>query len=132
MAIKTGRYGQIKYDPSGVGGVSLVAIISLNAWKLEMKTAKQEVSCFGDTNKVYVPGLMDLTGSVDGFWNSADVTIFHAAQAPTPGLLELMPNNTEPTFKWTGLAYLDASIDCSMDAPKVKGDFMAAGPWTTP
>ena len=132
MAIKTGRYGSVKYDATGAGGATLVEIVSLNAWKLSIKTDKEDVSCFSDTNKVYVPGLKDLTGSVSGFWNSAELTLFEAADAPTPGLLELMPNSTETTFKWSGLAYLDADIDCSLSAPKVTGTFAAAGPWTGP
>jgi len=97
-----------------------------------MKTDREDVSCFGDTNKVYVPGLMDISGSLGGFWNSADTTLFDAAVAPTPGTLQLIPNNTEPLFMWTGPAYLDADIDCSLQAPKVSGTFSAAGPWTGP
>jgi hypothetical protein len=132
MAIKTGRYGDVKYDPAGTGGAGLVSIISINTWKLSLKTDYEDVSCFGDQNKVYVPGLKDVSGSFEGFWNSEELTLFEAADAPTPGLLELTPNTTEPTFKWSGLAYIDAEIDCSMKAPKVSSEFMAAGPWTGP
>ena len=127
MAIKSGRLGDVMYDSSGITPVSL---ISLNSWKLDIKTSKEDVSCFGDTNKVYVPGLRDMTGSFSGFWNSTNVVIFDAAEATTPGLLKLVPNTSEPTFFWSGLAYIDASIDCSLDAPKVTGNFMAAAAWT--
>ncbi len=127
MAILSGRYGTVKYDPAGI---TPVALISLNSWKLSLKTDKEDVSCFGDTNKVYVPGLRDISGSLGGFWNSTNVVIFDATEATTPGLLELAPNSTEPTFKFSGLAYLDADIDCSLAAPKVSASFMAAGPWT--
>jgi hypothetical protein len=130
MAILTGRYGQVLYDP--LGATATVPIISLNAWKLSTKTEKEDVSCFGDTNKVYVPGMKDLSGSVGGFWNSADLTLYEAADAATPGMLKLLPNENEATFFWSGLAYLDADIDCSLKAPKVTGTFMAAGPWTIP
>ena len=44
-------------------------------------------------------------------------------------MLELIPNSTEPTFLWSGLAYLDASIDASLQAPKVSGTWTAAGPF---
>jgi hypothetical protein len=130
MAILTGRYGQVLYDP--LGATATVPIISLNAWKLSTKTDKEDVSCFGDANKVYVPGLKDLSGSVGGFWNSADLTLFEAADAATPGMLKLLPNQNEATFFWSGLAYLDADIDCTLKAPKVTGSFVAAGPWTPP
>ena len=126
MAIKSGRLGSVLYDPAGI---TPVALIALNAWKLDIKTDKEDVSCFGDTNKVYVPGLKDLSGSFSGFWDSTNVVLFDAADAVTPGKLKLMPNTSEATVFWDGLAYLDASIDCSLAAPKVSGSFMAAGAW---
>lgn len=128
MAILSGRLGTIKYDPAGTTPVALIAV---NSWKLSLKTGKQDVTCFGDVNKVYVPGLPDISGSIGGFWDSTNVVLFAATRATTPGLLELSPNSSEPTFKFSGKAYLDADLDCSVDsAPKVSGTFMAAGPWT--
>lgn len=132
MSIKTGRYGTIKWNAAGVvSPPNLAEIISLNTWKLSLKTDFEDVTCFGDTNKVYVPGMRDISGSLGGFWNSADVKMFTATSAATPGFLELSPNSTEPTFKFSGLAYMDADIDCSAKgAPKVSGSFKAAGAWT--
>src|SRR5262245_15279879 len=110
MAIKTGRYGEVSYDPAGTGGASLVPIVSLNAWTLSLKTDRLDVTCFQDPNRVYIPGMKDTSGTFGGFWNSDEVTLFDAADAPTPGMLKLTPNTTEPTFFWSGLAYLDAEI----------------------
>jgi hypothetical protein len=90
------------------------------------------VTCFGDGNKVYVPGLRDVSGSLGGFWNSAQTTIIDASSATTPGLLRLTPNSTESTFYFEGLAYIDADIDCSLAAPKVSSTFKAAGTWIVP
>jgi hypothetical protein len=131
MAIKTGRYGSVLYDPAGT---TPVEIISLNSWKASFKTNKEDVTCFGDVNKVYVPGMKDVSGTVAGFWNSdpaASPILFAATDAPDPGMLKLVPNTStgEDTFFWSGLAYLDAEIDCTLAAPKVTGEFMAAGPW---
>jgi hypothetical protein len=130
MPILSGRYGKISYSDTGVAPT--VEIVSLNTWKADFKTEYEDVSCYGDPNKVYVPGMMDVAGGVGGFWNSSETALFDAAKATTPGLLELMMNANEPTFLFSGLAYLDASIDCSMKAPKVAGNFRAAGPWTGP
>jgi hypothetical protein len=128
MAILSGRLGQVLYDPAGV---TPVALISINSWKMDQSTEKIDVTCFGDLNKVYVPGMKNLEGEFGGFWNSADVTLFEAADATTPGKLKLVPNSSEGTFFWSGLAYLDASIDTKVDgAPEITGKFMAAGPWT--
>ena len=130
MSIKTGKFGKVSWDPSG--GTALVEIISLNGWTLSEETEMEDVTCFGDTNKVYVPGMKDLKGDVSGFWNSADLALWKAADAGTPGTLSLVVNNQEPGFKFQGLAYLSASIDCSLAAPTVKGTWAAAGSWTVP
>jgi hypothetical protein len=129
MAIKTGRNGQVLWDPTG--GATPTEIASINQWTASFKGDKTEVTCFGDANKVYIPGAKDVSGTVNGYWNSADPTLFEAADADVPGLLKLVPNDTEPTFFWSGLAYMDADIDVSVnDAPAVSGTFSAAGPWT--
>lgn len=130
MAIKTGRYGKVSWDPAG--GTALVEIISLNTWTLNQETEMEDVSCFGDTNRVYVPGMKDLKGDVGGFWNSAELALWKAADSGTPGTLKLQPNAQETGFAWQGLAYLNASIDCSLAAPKVTGRWAAAAAWTVP
>lgn len=128
--IKTGRFGEVRYDPAATTPVKVAA---LKQWKLSIKTDHQNVSCFGDPNKVYVPGLRDLNGSVNGFWDSTELTLFDATQVDTPGMLELVPNINEATFVFSGLAYLDADIDTNVEgAPVVSGTFMAGGPWTLP
>jgi hypothetical protein len=125
--IKTGRYGTIAYDPAGVTPVN---IISLNKWKMSQKTPMQKVTCFLDTNDVYVPGMKDISGALSGFWNSSNRVLFLAVDAATPGKLALAPNSTEPTFNWSGLAYLDADIDCTVEgAPALSSSFVAAGAW---
>jgi hypothetical protein len=132
MSIKTGRYGTVKWDPVPASPQVPVLIISINAWTLSLKTDYEDVSCFGDTNKVYVPGLRDISGTVGGFWNSSSLVLVQASSQSTPGYIELAPNSTEPTFTFGGLAYIDADINCSMAAPKLSGTIKAAGPWLTP
>lgn len=132
--IKTGRYGKVSFDPAPTVTPAPVEVISLNKWKLSMKTSKQNVTCFGDTNAVYVPGMPDLSGTLSGFWNSDELTILDAAMnADVPGFLELMPNKNEATFKFAGPAYFDFNIDATVDgAPEVSSEFMAAGSWDVP
>lgn len=140
MAIKTGRLGRVRYAPSGViSPAGYITLASINAWKLSLKTDYEDVSCFGDTNKVYVPGLRDVSGSFGGFLNVSDLTIIAATSANSPGSLELTHNTGDligsplaaPTF--SGLAYLDADIDCSVNgAPKLTSNFVAAGSWSLP
>jgi hypothetical protein len=128
--IKTGRYGVVKWDPAGV---TPVEVISLNAWKLSMKTNYEDVTCFNDSNKVYVPGMPDLSGSLGGFFNSASLVIIAAAMdTHIPGMLALMPDRNDVGIQFQGLAYLDADVDASLGAPKLASTFKAAGPWTVP
>ena len=130
MPIKTGRYGKVSWDPAG--GSALVQIVSINAWTGSFKNEYEDVTCFADANRVFIPGLMTAEGSFSGFWNSSELALFRAAMSPTPGTLQLMPNTTEPTFFWQGPAYMGADIDCSLEAPKVTGEWKAAGDWAVP
>jgi len=110
--------------------------MSLNAWTADFKTDYEDVTCFGDSNKVYIPGLKDSGGTFSGFWNSVERTLFTAADATTPGFLMLTPNEQDGIGTpldapfWSGPAYMDASINCSLQAPKVTGSWKAAGAFT--
>lgn len=123
-----GDRGQIKMDP--LGGSAVVTVASLNKWSLNMSKGMYDVTAFGDTNKVYVPGLPDISGSVSGFWDATDRSLFNVALGTVACFLNLIPNTLAPTFLWKGLAWLDASIDVgSGGAVTIKGSFKAAGPW---
>lgn len=134
MAIKTGRNGSVRWDPTPTSPASPGEIISLNAWTLSLRTDFEDVSCFGDTNKVYVPGLRDVSGTVGGFLNLDELTLIHASAQDTPGLLELVPNTDDesPSGLFSGPAYLDVDISCSLSAPKITGSFKAGGAWVLP
>jgi hypothetical protein len=131
--IRAGRNGLVKYDPTG--GATTVAIASIKAWTLSLATEKINVTCFQDQNRVYIPGMRDVSGTLTGFWNSADMTLIEATEATTPGTLALIPDSTDgtPAHEFTGLAYLDAEINTDVEgAPELTGTFMAAGTWTLP
>lgn len=132
MSIKTGRYGTVKYDAAG-GGSPLIDVISINGWKLSLKQDYEDVTCFGDTNKVYVPGMRDVSGTLTGFYNADEHTLIEASSAATPGFLELGTNSNESTETFGGLAYLDLDIDATVKgAPKISSSFRAAGSWDVP
>ena len=50
--ILAGRDGLVKWDPTG--GVA-VALVSIKSWTLSLATEKINVTCFQDTNRVYIP-----------------------------------------------------------------------------
>ncbi|HMJ87575.1 MAG TPA: hypothetical protein VK504_30565, partial [Vicinamibacterales bacterium] len=74
----------------------------------------------------------DAKGTVSGHFNSADLALFRAALSPTAGTLKLTPNINSPAIFFQGKAYMSASIDCSLESPKVEGTWQAAGPWAVP
>lgn len=130
MAVKSGRFGEVKM---GADAATAVTVASLNAWKLSLKTDQIDVTVFNAANKLYVPGMRDISGSISGFWDSADLTIIEATDDDVPSHLELTPNRNEATFVFSGLAYVDADIDTDVNgAPKLTGNFMAADSWTLP
>lgn len=138
--IRAGRDGLVKWDPTGVGGATAVALVSIKSWQLSLKTDKINVTCFQDSNKVYVPGMRDVSGSLSGFWNSEDMSLIEATQLAAPGFLELIPHTADmdggtpgAPYAFSGKAYLDAEIDTDVEgAPALSGDILAAGPWTLP
>ena len=57
----------------------------------------EDVTCFGDTNKVYIPGLKDCEGRASGASGTARSSRSGRRPTPaTPGTLSLQPNNQEP------------------------------------
>lgn len=136
MAIKSGRYGKVAWDFDGGSPLVLVELLTIEKWKLSYKTDKINVTCFGPsvTNKVYVPTLPDVTGTLSGYWDSTERALWAASQASTPGHLQLLPNRNESSYGFSGLAFIDADIDCDVQgvAGKISASFMAAGPWDVP
>lgn len=130
MAIKSGRFGRVSWDPAG--GSALVEMAALNAWRLDQSTEMEDVSTFGSTNRAYVPGLPNTAGEFSGFWDSSDLKLWQAAASAIAGTLKLEPNRQEPGYYWQGLAYLSANIDCSLAVPTVTGTWSAAANWTLP
>lgn len=135
--IKSGRNGEVKWDPAGGAGAASEALLSIKAFTVSMKTEKINVTCFQDQNRVYVPGMPDISGSLTGFWNSEDMALVTAARATSPGYLVLIPDTTDlaavEPHAFEGLAYLDAEINTDVEgAPELTGQILAAGPWTFP
>jgi hypothetical protein len=131
MARRHGSGGQVAIDPAG--GSAYTTVGSLNSWTLDQTRDKVDVTAFGDTNKQYVVGLADTKGSFGGWWDETTTPtgIFDVAGIATPVGLKLVPSTQTPTYFWSGLAYLDASIDVKADgAVAISGEWVAAGPWT--
>ena len=131
--ILSGRYGTVKWNPDAKGlPTSTIEIASLNTWKLSLKSAKEDVTCFGDPNKVYVPGVTDISGTVGGFFNGSELALITAASvASCPDC------SSSVTTRWNRRSIQRAGVHglryrLHAPAPKITGTFSAAGAWTLP
>lgn len=113
-------------------GSGAVAVVSMAQFDIDMAQDQAEVTSFGDANKTYVTGLKDLKGTFSGFWDSADDTLFQAADSADGAKLYLYPDASNfPARYWYGTANISAKISVSATgAIAVSGAFSARGSWT--
>lgn len=129
MARYSGSKGRIYGSVVGTG--TAVPFISLSKWSLDMATDKYENTSFGDANKTYVQGLRDIKGSISGFWDSADDSLFDAAESADGMKMYLYPSTDAATVYFYGPAWLDASIDVPVSGNiTISGNFVANGAWS--
>lgn len=129
MARIHGRSGRLFVGvASDTASAEAVAYISKMA--INFETDDVEVTALGDTNKVYVAGLPDCSGSFSGFYDDATAQTYTAA---TDGLARRFywypktPSVSGPY--WFGTALFDFSIESGVgDAVSISGSFKAASP----
>lgn len=129
MARYHGKGGVVYMSTTGTG--TATAVVSLSEWTLNKNTDKAEVTSFGDANKTYVQGLPDISGSISGFFDSSDDTLFDAAESPDGVNLYLYPSELAPSIYHCGPAWIDASISVPVSgAATVSASFVANGSWS--
>ncbi len=129
MAKHAGRNGRILLASTGTGVPT--QLLGVSTWSLDMSQDTIETTEFGDTNKTYVVGLKDISGSFDGFWNDAETKLFAAAQSADGTFMYLYPDITvSPTKYAYGPAWISPTMDNDVgDAVKISADFSANGAW---
>ena len=109
-----------------------IPVIALSNWGISLARDRFEVTAFGDSNKQYVQGLPDISGSFGGWWDDTEDTIFDAADNAEAVKMYLYPDRANAETKyWYGTAYVDIS-EVTTDvggAVTVAGTFQAAGTW---
>jgi hypothetical protein len=83
----------------------------LAKWSLNQVVDKQEVTAFGDTNKVYVAGLPDASGDFAGFYDDATVQTYTAAVDGQARKFYLYPNTLNTAQYWFGTILPDFKVD---------------------
>lgn len=115
---------------STTGAGTAAAVVSLNAWSIDKATDTVEVTAFGDLNKQYVQGLPDVKGSIGGWLDTVDDTLFDASESTDGCKMYLYPDRTVPTLYHYGPAWLSASISVpATGAAGITGSFVANGAW---
>jgi hypothetical protein len=115
---------------STTGTGAAVNVIKLNAWTLDMPTDKVETTAFGDTNKTWVQGLPDASGTLSGFYDDNQDTLYTGSRSTDGIKLYLYPSSAAPTKYFYGPAWVDFSIATGVsDAVTISASFSANGAW---
>ncbi len=113
-----------------VGTTSASPVTELTEWSLDMSADYAEDTCMGDSNKSYVKGMPDVSGTFKGHYDDADDSLYTASQATAAQKMYLYPDRTSATKYWYGTAWVDFSISVGLsDVVDVSGNFKAAGSW---
>jgi hypothetical protein len=124
-----GRNGKVLLSTTGSGTANLVG--SLSSWSLSFARDKVDVTAFADTNKQYVVGLKDLSGSFEGFFDDSTIATLYSAGDSADGIKAYFyPSTDAGGIYFYGPAWLDVTLNTSVgDAVKVSGSISANGDW---
>lgn len=123
-----GRNGSVYLSVTNGAAASPCAFQA--AWSLNKTVDKQDVTAFGDGNKVYVAGLPDAAGDFSGFWDDLTAQTYTAATDGLSRTLYLYPDITNsPTVYFFGQVLPDWSADGAVGGGvNFKSTWNAAGP----
>ena len=122
MARISGKNGRL-YAAINSGGTA-EPIAFINSFSLQATQDRQEVTAFGDTNKVYVTGFSDAQGSFSGFWDDATRQLYTAAVDGVARSWYWYPDTTSTSRYWFGTAFFDFTIE-----ENLSGGVTISGSW---
>jgi hypothetical protein len=124
MARKHGRNGRLYTNITSGGTAEPIAY--LRDWSIDFSVDNVDVTAFGDSNKVYVAGLPDSSGTFAGFYDSATAQLYTAATDGVARKFYLYPDTADAIY-WFGTALFDFSVSTAVDgAVTVSGNWNAA------
>jgi hypothetical protein len=122
-----GRNGRVYMALTSGGLAEPVAF--LNSWSINFTVDKDEVTAFGDSNKVYVAGLPDAAGEFSGFYDDATVQTYVAATDGVSRLFYLYPSTTNNAQYWHGRILPDFRVNAGVGgAAQIASSWNAASP----
>lgn len=96
-------------------------------WSINFSTDKDEVTAFGDSNKVYVAGLPDASGAFSGFYDDATAQTYTAASDGLARKWYLYPSTLTNSQYFFGTILPDLTVDGDVGASvKVSSNWAAA------
>lgn len=129
MATKLhGKFGAIYIGgPKGTG----TKVTQRTEWTLNLNRDFVDATVFGETNKTYLVGLKDVSGTYAGLLDIDGDSLLDATDSGSLAIY-LYADDTPatPILVASGLGFFDASVTASnTDAIKITGNFRAAGNW---
>jgi hypothetical protein len=124
-----GKNGAIyMHGPKGVG----VKVTTKTEWTLNLNRDYVDATVFGDTNKTYLVGLRDVSGTFAGLLDVSGDYQVNAANSDSIDVYLYADDRTgSEMLVGYGPSLIDAAITASIsDAIKTTGNFKAAGAWT--
>ena len=116
MVRRHGRNGQVYLGITSAAAASPLPFQA--SWSINMAVDKQDVTAFGDGNKVYVAGLPDASGDFGGFLDDATSQTYIAATDGLPRNFYLYPDAVNsPNVYWFGTILPDLSADGAVAGP---------------
>lgn len=125
-----GKFGAI-YLNAEKDEVGSVKVSNRTEWTLNLNRDFVDTTVFGDTNKTYLVGLKDISGTYAGILDITGDTLLDATESGAMSIyLYADDEATPPLLVAYGEGFFDASITASnTDAVKITGNFRASGPW---
>ena len=99
-------------------------------YDLNLARDQVDVTTFGDTNKTYVAGLRDLSGTFAGVLDVSGDLMLNSATGDPVSLYLYADDGVSPILLASGFALIDAVISVSnTDAIRISGNFRASAAW---
>lgn len=125
MARIHGRNGRVYLGLASGGTAEPLQFMA--KWSISFATDKDEVTAFGDGNKIYVAGLPDASGDFSGFYDDATVQTYTAATDGVARKFYLYPSTLTNTQYWFGTVFPDFSVNGDVGAAVAVSSSWVAG-----
>jgi len=130
MARIHGRRGRLY---AGIASDTAAAepVTFLDKYSIDFTVDKVDVTCFGESTKVYVAGIADASGSFSGFYDNATAQLFTAATDGLARKTYIYPDTSSSTTYFFGTALFDFNMSTgTAEVSSVSGSWSAASAFT--